>query len=152
MLEKHQENHKYENKINELEKDMVSVKHILNSQGDILRELKELVATQTQTLSSVVLLQNAQKDQSDKIKDQNDRLKTIENKMEDGSRSSSKIDGGIKVFIFMFAIIQGMAVWYFNKIDRTVDNTIDLVTITQKKQIEIEQKIINLEKQKINTP
>ena len=112
-------NNKIQEDLTTLQKEMLGVQYVLTSQGEILKEVKDVLVKQSETLDKVA---EVQKDlsyvKSDmdtfKVEFYNRRDKTDKNNLEFNS-FISYIKGGLVVGLFCFGLIQGFFAWEFNR-------------------------------------
>lgn len=118
--------------VKSMQKEVVGINCILSHQGDILKEVKNVLVKQTEIQSKQLIFEK----EFDAFKEEfkNRREKTDDNNKEFRDFSSS-IRGGLKVGIFCFGIIQCLIGWYVYQIDSDI-NKIQIELKENSKSIE----------------
>lgn len=140
-----------EQKIEQLEKDMVGVKHALITQNENLRRIEEVLVKVSDTLETMTVIRekvfSVQEDVEDLRKTFEDRKNVTDNNNKQFSDFTSKFKGGMAVFLFMFTIIQGMSIFYIRdeaekneKTREKVQSVKEEHSITKERLFRLEQK------------
>lgn len=113
-----------ETDVEHIKLDMVGIRHVIASQEKILEEMKAVLHAQNKTLNDVVQLNKEmltfQRD-LDRLKDIFEtRKRETDKKHAEFDSFASKFKGGIMVFTFMLAIVQGLIVSDYTSIKDSV--------------------------------
>ena len=101
-----------EKELSEVQKDMIGVKHVLNSQGEILKEIKDVLIKQHETLEKVSTIAENQRNMQLEINelktDYTNRKKVTDGFIHEGQTFMSKWRGGLAVAVFCFTLAQAI--------------------------------------------
>lgn len=105
-----------EQKIEQLEKDMVGVKHAILSQNENLKRIEEVLVKVSLTLEQMTVIREktfANQEEIERLKDIfEDRKEVTDTNNKQFSDFTSRFKGGLVVFLFMFGLIQAMSTFY----------------------------------------
>lgn len=150
---------KTEGRLNELDKDMHSlqkemlgVKYLINSHGDVLKEIKEVLVKQQETIEKVsefkTDISDIRKDYDTISKDFGEFKVTFKERREETEGNNenfksfmSKFKGGITVAAISVTIIQGFSFWFLDKTYNKIIETEKQSQINLFKIKELEMKL-----------
>lgn len=141
-----------EQNVVELQKEMVGIKHILENQGQVLVEIKNVLVAQTKTLDEVFRMK-------DKLYFLNRDFELLEGnfkKHEEKCHTKDKADegfngrikGGLSVALFLFSLIQLTIGYYVVQKDENLKNVVVKMENNSKEISDLRTKI-EVTKQKI---
>ena len=140
-----------ETKIEQLEKDMVGVRHALMTQNDNLKRIEEVLIKVSETLDQTAIIRERvnsnQKDVDDLKKIFNQRKEITDNNNKAFSDFTSRLKGGLTVFLFMFTLIQAMSVAYLKDEDSKNEFTREKVQAIKEDQSVMKDRLERLERQ-----
>lgn len=140
-----------ESKIEQLEKDMVGVKHAILTQNENLKRIEEVLVKVSDTLEHMTVIRekvfSVQEDVEKLKKTFDDRKEVTDNNNKLVSDFISRIKGGIAVFLFMFTIIQGMSVFYIRDEVEKNEQTREKVQTLKEEQSITKDRLFRLEQQ-----
>lgn len=136
-----------------LQKEVLGVKYLINSHGDILKDIKEVLIKQQETIDKVsdfkIDINNMRKDFETVNKDLSEfkvifkeRKDITDHNNEDFKSFMSRFKGGITVAAISVTIIQGFSFWF---LDKTYSKIIETEKQSQVNLLKIKELEMKLE-------
>lgn len=98
-------------RINELEKDVLGINHKLDTHGKVLEEIRDVMVQQNQILQNVTSIRETVNQVRKDVDNLDDKFETRKEVTDNNNKSFSdfvsRFKGGLAVAMFMFTIVQG---------------------------------------------
>lgn len=139
-----------EQKIEQLEKDMVGVKHAILSQNENLKRIEEVLVKVSLTLEQMTIIREktfANQEEIERLKSIfEDRKEVTDTNNKQFSDFTSRFKGGLVVFLFMFGLIQAMSTFYIRDEAEKTEKLQEKVQVIKEEQSVVKDRVERLER------